>query len=261
MVTDPELTRSSVSIERKRPREGEDKVADYRRDLVERFVEHMMDDRFEELSQKPDAKFLGAGVGGDTMSHDVASFSMGASVQDGKLEAGIGVLASEAKRVREFGFGASEMERAKQWMAAYYLQAYTDRNKTESGSYAREYVSYFLNGEPSPGIEYEYRLVQQLLPGMTANDASALAKSLLSDDDRVILATSPQKAGIRIPTETELQAALTAANAAPVAAWDEGGAARALMEKRRRPAPWPRGARSTTSASPSSASPTASKRG
>jgi hypothetical protein len=127
IVSDPELTRSSVTIERKRPREGEDKVADYRRDLVERFVEHMMDDRFEEMSQKPDAKFLGAGVGGDTMSHDVASFSMGAAVQDGQLEDGISLLATEAKRVREFGFGASEMERAKQWMAAFYEHAYTDR--------------------------------------------------------------------------------------------------------------------------------------
>ena len=38
-----------------------------------------------------------------------------------------------------------------------------------------------------------------------------------------------QKSGIRIPTETELQAALTAANAAPVAAWDEGGAAKPLI--------------------------------
>ena len=34
-------------------------------------------------------------------------------------------------------------------------------------SYAQEYLSYFLNDEPSPGIEYEYRLVQQLLPGIT----------------------------------------------------------------------------------------------
>ena len=64
------------------------------------------------------------------------------------------------------------------------------------------------NDEPSPGIAYEYRLVKQLLPGITAADASALARSLLADDSRVILATSPQKAGIQIPTEAELQAAL-----------------------------------------------------
>jgi zinc protease len=230
IVTDPELTRSSVSIERKRKREGEQKVADYRRDLVERTVEHMMDERFTELAQKPDAKFLGAGVSGGSLSRDVATFSMGAAVQDGKLEDGIGVIASEAKRVREFGFGAAEMDRAKQWMAAFYEQAYSERTKTESGSFAQEYVSYFLNNEPSPGIEYEFRLVQQLLPTMTANDASALAKSLLVDDSRVILAVSPQKPGISIPTDAQLQASLAKASAGPVEAWGDGGTARAVME-------------------------------
>ncbi len=243
IVTDPELTRSSVSIERKRKREGEQRVADYRRDLVERTVEHMMDERFTELAQKPDAKFLGAGVSGGSLSRDVATFSMGAAVQDGKLEDGIGVIASEAKRVREFGFGASEMDRAKQWMAAFYEQAYSERTKTESGSFAQEYISYFLNDEPSPGIEYEYRLVQQLLPTMTANDASALAKSLLVDDSRVILAVSPQKPGISIPTDAQLQAALAKASAGPVEAWGDGGATRAVMDTL--PAPGAVGSRKT----------------
>jgi zinc protease len=229
VVTDPELTRSSVSIEIKRKHEGEDRVADYRRDLLERTVEHMMEERFSELEQKPGAKFLEAGVVGGSLSREVSTFSLSASVQDGKLEDGIGVLGSEAKRVREFGFGASEMDRAKQWMAAFYQRAYNDRDKTESGSYAQEYLDYFLNDEPSPGIEYEYRLVQQLLPAMTANDASALAKSLLTDDSRVILAVSPQKSGIRIPTDAELQTALAAANAGPVSAWEDGGAAKPLM--------------------------------
>ena len=42
---------------------GEQKIADYRRDLVARTIDHMMDERFSELERKPDAKFLGAGVG------------------------------------------------------------------------------------------------------------------------------------------------------------------------------------------------------
>src|SRR5262245_13662103 len=74
VVTDPELTRSSVTIERKRPREGEDKVGDYRRDLVQRIVERVINERFAELGRKADAKFLGAGVSGGTLNNDVALF-------------------------------------------------------------------------------------------------------------------------------------------------------------------------------------------
>ena len=66
----------------------------------------MIDDRFNELERKPDAKFLGAGVGNGGLSRDVSTFTMAAPVQDGRIEAGIGVLATEAMRVREFGFSA-----------------------------------------------------------------------------------------------------------------------------------------------------------
>jgi zinc protease len=231
IVTDPEVTRSNVEIMRKRQREGESRVGDYRRQLIERFVDHMIDERFGELARKPDAKFLGAGAGNGALSRTVATFSMGASVEDGKLEDGVGVLATEAKRLREFGFNAAEMERAKKWMAAFYERAYNERDKSESGSYAQEYLSNFLEDEPSPGIEYEFALVQKLLPGISVNEASAMVKALLVDSSRVILATSPQKPDIRIPTDADLQAALTAANAAPVAAWTETASTRAFMEK------------------------------
>jgi zinc protease len=231
VVADPEVTRSNVEIVRKRPREGEQKVGDYRRDLVARIVDHVMDERFNELERKPDAKFLSAGAGNSALSRDVATFDMQASVEDGKLEDGVGVLTTEAMRVREFGFGASEIERAKAWMKAFYEHAYTDREKTESGSFAQEYISYFLNDEPSPGIEYEYKLVQQLLPTIADTDASSLARSLLKDDSRVILATMPQKSGLKVPTEADLQAAIAAAAAARVTPWTDTSATRALMEK------------------------------
>jgi len=230
VVSDPELTRSNVSILRKRARESESRVADYRRQLIERFVDRMIDERFSELARKPDAKFLGAGASNSAMSRSVATFSMDAAVEDGKLEDGVGVLAAEAKRLREFGFTAAEMDRAKKWMAAFYERAYIERDKTESGSYAQEYLDNFLEDEPSPGIEYEHRLVEQLLPGITVNEASALVKALLVDNSRVILATSPQKPNIRIPSEAELQTALAAASAAPIAAWTDSGTTRALME-------------------------------
>ncbi len=231
VVADPEVTQSSVSIVRKRQREGDQRVADYRRDLVGRTIDHMMSERFDELERKPDAKFLGAGVSGGGLSRDVSTFSMTAQVEDGKLEDGIGVLATEALRVREFGFSASELERAKKWMESFYERAYSERDKSESGSYAQEYVSYFLEDEPSPGIEYEYRLVKQLLPTITEADASTMARSLLGDDSRVILATSPQKSGVKVPTETELQAALAEATKTRVTAWTDTSTTRALMER------------------------------
>ena len=179
--------------------------------------------------------FLGAGVSDGALSPDVSTFSVAAGVQDGKLEDGANAIAVEAKRVREYGFSTSELNRAKQWMAAFYERAYHERDKTESGSFAQECLNYFLEDEPTPGIAYEYALVQQVLPGIAASDTSAMAQSLLADASRVILAVSPQKPDIRIPTDVELQAALASAERTAVTAWNDTTMTRELME--RKPAP------------------------
>ncbi len=236
VVTDPELTRSVVQVVRKRPSPGEQHIADYRRDLVQRMVEHMVNERFDQLSRRPDAAFLGAGMSDSPMSPDVESVSMGAAVQDGHLVDGVGVLAEEATRAREFGFSASELDRAKKWMAAFYDRAYAERDKTESGSFAEEYLQYFLVHEPSPGIAYEHRLVQQLLPGVDGAETAAAARRLLSDDNRVLLAVSPQKAGTSVPTDAELQTALVAAERTTMTAWADQAAPSTLMAKKPEPA-------------------------
>lgn len=236
IVTDNEVTQSSVSLVRKRPRSGSATVADYRRTLVQRFFEQMLNDRLDELSRRSDARFLGAGMFGEGLSKDVETVSLGANVQGGKIAEGLGAVALEAKRARELGFAAGELERAKKWMAAFYERAYTERDKTESGSFAQEYVRHFLDGEPAPGIEYEYKLVQQLLPGITAADVTALGRILLADDSRVILATSPQKAEIPVPTEEELKKTLAAVEVTAVTPWTDTTATRTLIERTPEPA-------------------------
>jgi zinc protease len=230
IVADPEVTRSSVSIVSKRPRQGESHVADYRRDLVQRFFSQMLNDRFDELTRRPDAKFLGAGMYSGNLSPKVETVSLSVNVQDGKIPEGLTAVAIEAKRAREHGFGGTELDRAKKWMMASYERAYNERDKTESGSFAQEYLNHFLEEEPSPGIAYEYKLVQQLLPGISAPEVSATAKTLLADESRVVLALSPQKAGIPVPTEEQLRTATASAEATAVTPWTDTSSTRDLIE-------------------------------
>jgi zinc protease len=236
VASDPEATRSSVSILRKRASEPQDRVADYRRTLVYQLVYQMLNDRFDEISRKPDAPFLSAGGSGSRLAPAVSTFSLSASVQDGKLEPGLAALAIESKRVKEHGFGAAEFDRAKRWILASYERAYNERDKTESGSYAREYVSHFLDDEPSPGIAYEYRLAKEVIPAITTPELATAVKTLFADASRVILAVSPQKADLAVPTETQLKAAVAAADSVAVTAWNDVGSGRELMERIPEPA-------------------------
>ena len=73
VATDPEAQQSSVSLIRKKARLPQDRVVDYRRDLVHRLVFQMINDRFDELSRKPDAQFLGAGADESRLSPTVGT--------------------------------------------------------------------------------------------------------------------------------------------------------------------------------------------
>jgi zinc protease len=230
VATDPEAQQSSVSLVRKKKRLPQDHVADYRRGLVHRLVFQMINDRFDELSRKPDAQFLGAGAYEDGLSPTVGTFTMGAAVEDGKLAAGLTTLAIESNRIKEFGFGAAELERARKWMLASYERAYSERDKTESGSYAQEYVSHFLEGEPSPGIAIEYQLAKTAIPEITAAEVGDAARRLFADDSRVILAVSTNKSGVAVATDAQLRDALKAADATAVVAWSDAAGSAVLME-------------------------------
>jgi zinc protease len=236
VVADPEATRTSVSIVQKRPHPAERTVGDYRRALVQRILERALNERFDDLRRRPDAKILGAGAGGGRMAPGVESFALSAGVEDGRLEDGVTTLVIEANRAERHGFGPAELDQARRWMLAYYERAYRERDKAESPSLAQEYVSHFLEGEPSPGIEYEYTLAKALVPGITTAEVSALARELLHDGSRVVLAVSPQKDGIRIPTADELRAALAAAEKVGVTPWADTATTRELMERRPDPA-------------------------
>ena len=229
VATDAEATQSSISLVRKRNRQADDTVADYRRNLTEQLVSQMLNERFDELSRKKDTKFLDASAYESPLNDKVTLFSLGASVEEGKLAEGLAALAVESNRVKQHGFGPAELERAKKWWLASYERAYNERDKSESGSFAQEYVGHFLTGEPAPGIEYEYALAKELIPAITAAEVAAAAKTLFADTSRAILGVSPQKEGLAIPTESQLTDALTKADAVAVMAWNDASSATTLM--------------------------------
>ena len=231
VATDPEASRSSVTVVRKRPAGPDGRIADYRRDLMQLLISQMINDRFEDLAQKPAAPFLNAAAFGDSLSPEVDTFSLAAAVPDGGIEPGVTALATEAERLRQHGLGAAELDRAKKSMLAGYERAYAERDKTESASFADEYVRNFLNREPSPGIAYELQLVKQFLPGMTPDEVNAMTKTLLGEGSVVVLAVSPQKPGIVIPAADDLLADLKKAEGTTLAAWTETETRKDLLER------------------------------
>lgn len=227
---DKEATGSDVELMFKLPVEKTRTVGDYRRDLMERLYLGMLNTRLSEISQKPDAPFLGAGASkGAFIGRTTEAFTLGAGVKDGGIDRGLEALLIEAKRVDQFGFLQSELDRQKEGLVRGYERAYAERDKTQSAGFVQELINNYLTGEAIPGIEYEYKLVQQLVPTITLADVNKMASNWITDTNRVIIAQSPEKADVKIPTQAELLAVFQRANAVPVTAYTENLSNEALL--------------------------------
>ena len=160
VATDAEAQASSVSVLHTRPLRKSQTVGDYRRDLVRSLFEAMLNARLAEIARRPDAPFLGASSGDDTLGQTVEAFGVSARVNEGGIPKGIDALEQELARVRQFGFGEAELERVKKATLASYERAYNERDKSESPGLASELVALFLNDVPAPGIATEYEIAK-----------------------------------------------------------------------------------------------------
>ncbi len=212
IATDNEATGSNVDVIFKMPHRKTTTVGDYRRDLMGNLYLAMLNDRFDEMAQKPDAPFLDAGASRSPFyARTVEAFSLAAEVKDGGIERGMAALLEEARRADQFGFLGDELERAKANLVRGYERAYAERDKTNSGSYVGEYVDHYLYGDPIPGINWEYETVKALLPGITLAEVNAVGRSWMPQQNRVVIVEAPDKAGVAVPTRERLLAVMDSA--------------------------------------------------
>jgi zinc protease len=236
IATDPELTLSNVTVAWKLPLSEQATHADYRRSFVEQAYNSMFNFRMFEITQSTeDPPFLGAGSGKGRFVRESDVYYLGATVKDGEIERGLERVLVEAERVARFGFTQAELERQKADVLRSYERSYAERDKRESSRLASEYVRVFLEGEPTPGIEYEYALARRFLPTIELHEVNEIARAWIGDQNRVILAASPEKDGISVPDELALAAAFGAVQTEPIEPWEESDSDRPLLAEE--PAP------------------------
>ncbi|HEY1305003.1 MAG TPA: insulinase family protein [Vicinamibacterales bacterium] len=230
-LSDKELQSSSVTIMHKHPLRELRTMGDYRRTLAEGLVYQMMNARFAEIARRPDAPFLGASAGDDTLGRTIESFEVSARVKDGAIATGLTALATELARVRQHGFGEAELDRAKRNQLAGYERAYNERDKSQSEPLTSELVRHYLQGEAAPGIALEVQLARRFLSTITAAETAAIVREFVTDANRVVIATAPEKAGLTATTEQALRTALTTGASATVTPWKDDVASRVLLAK------------------------------
>ena len=234
VATDKEATNHFVQIYYStKPSKPETTVGDYRDYIVQRLFTTMLNQRLQELTQKSNPPFLyGASNLSDFVRGYEAYSSFAVLGKDG-VEPAINAVIQENERARKFGFTASELERIKKVLMKNIERAYNERDKTESANIVQEYVRNFLEAEPIPGIENEYKYHQEFLEGITLEEVNGFAAKNIPPvtENKLVILTGPDKAEFKIPSNEELLAMADDAARGEVTAYEESAVATTLMEK------------------------------
>ncbi len=204
IATDPEATSTTLSMYNVYPLEKEITNGDYRKGIVKRLFAGILNQRYQELSQREDPPFIYAYAGAGQFVGPTETYTINTMARPGQLDRAAEAMLTEARRVAEFGFTKSELMRQKQSMLRSMQKAFLERDKNESRSYADEYKRNFLNDEPIPGIGYEYEMYKRFLPGITLEEVNQLAEKWIQPHNRVFVVSAPEKEGQPAPTKDEL---------------------------------------------------------
>ena len=202
-------------------------------DYVTTIASRMINARFDEILNKPNAPFLNAygSLGNYFVAFTKGAVDFSATAREGELLTATEALVHEIARIKEHGFTAGEYDRARTNFLKSYENSYNERDKRKNKSYADEYAQYFTEGGYIPGIEVEKQMFDMLAPNIPVDVINEFMKQTLTEKNNVLMVMAPQKEGLSYPSEAEFLAAYKKYFNDPVEPYKDAVSDQKLMEK------------------------------
>lgn len=170
----------------------------------------MLNARLSELLQQADPPYINASAYDDSsimgITKTKGAFSGNVICQENNIKEGFTAMLREMERARRFGFTETEYVRARAELLQGLEVQYNNRDKRKNEQFVDEYVRLFLDNEPSPGIETEYNLYNQLAPNIPVTVINQMMGELMQDNNRMVVFMAPEKEGLALPAEADIKA-------------------------------------------------------
>ena len=207
IITDPELTSANFYVYYKMKKGAQrGTLASYRESIIDYLIDYMLSLRFEEAQSDPQSASNGSWGGVWRWSSNSRFYSMGAEPKTGRAEDALRELLLEKESVRRYGFTESELELAKLDIVSYMEKLVSEKDRTESRRFIRDFTSHFLHGEDMADVEWEADAVNALLPGIGLKDILQTARNYFSANDVNVFLIAPQAEEENLPTEERIKA-------------------------------------------------------
>ena len=144
-------------------------------------------------TQQKNPAYVNMSAGIQPLLADLDVFVFEVTPKEGQIKSSFEQAWAIIENVQRFGFTQTELEHAKQNYLSSVENSASEKDKTPSSSFVNEYKSHFLNGDASPGIQWELQFTKDNLPGITLSDINSVSKEYIKDENRDILIYEPEK--------------------------------------------------------------------
>jgi zinc protease len=231
VLTDEEATNTILQVFNFiRPAKKIKTWADYRQSVVDELINSMINQRLQELTQKENPPFVAGFAGKQNFIRGYEAFFTAAILGNNTTQEATTALFGETERARLYGFLSTEVDRAKAAMMNAVEQDFKEKDKAQSSQLVQGYLQHFLQGDPVPGAENNYKFIKQVLPTITASEINAVAKKMPASTSSFALLTAPAAQKDKLPTTAALLNDVVVASKQSVKPYEEKAVATNLME-------------------------------
>lgn len=206
IATDAEATTTNVAVYIKHP-SVPDKAKNLgylRADILNTLINQMMNVRISDLLQKESAPCSRANTGYFNWVPAKDVFYASAVAKNNMALPSLELLLTESRRMQQYGFTQSELDRAKTNYLRAIQSQYAEREKLQNGDYIGDLFENFVSNEPACDIEYYQNFLKQEMPGISLAEINKLANGFVTPNNVVITVTAPEKTGVQVPTQAQL---------------------------------------------------------
>lgn len=207
-TTDKEATTAIIMTVRKHKGMGMNTLKDLRHEFLIELSNMMIDARYEEYRQDTASPFIAAFGNYGKLVGTVDAFMGQAVSKENRMGEAFEALMAEEERIKQYGFLPTELERTKEEYLSMLEKRANEADKTNSSSFASQYVNHFLENDAICGAKIMYNQAKKMMEGISVDEINELAKQWITDENLVVVLMGPQHDGVHILSETEAKAIL-----------------------------------------------------
>ena len=238
IITDKEAQQSNIEILWKLnpiPMQYNNTDIAFTMNLIKTIVRHVMMERFNDISSKPDAPFLGASfrIGNLCTTADVIMGDV--SFKEGEAIKAFTAFLTEIEKMKRYGFTEGELQRAMESIKSSLENEVEAAPTRENGDFIRPLLNNFYKNTPYLVPEFKLDITSQMMPQINSQVIQGFLEAnyptFYSGENMIILYNGPEKEGLTSPTEQEILAAIEAVQNAEIEANAEENINEPLISK------------------------------